>query len=317
VGDPHDRVGENVTLTRSRLVAAGRHLDWFGLFLAAWVAPLAYDATAGLHYFSSLLFWLVPTALLIPRFLHHTDKGGRRRRAFGLAVAQIVVLGVALDFVFGHVILTFLPRASGEYIGMIRGIPVEEILFYVTAPIAMLLVYAWCDEYWLAAYNASPLPLGLARGPLVRISGSALLLALSLEAAGLALKHHWDPDGPLFPQYYTFLVAGAFVPAFVFFQTVKTFVNWRAFGVTTLYVIVTSLVWEATLAIPRGWWGYNKAAMLGYYVQAWSSPGGVFPIEASLVWLCAPFSCILTYELVKLRQYRRNPDKPTFRAATP
>jgi hypothetical protein len=81
--------------TRSRGFASW---TWLGLFLASWVAPLAFDATFGLTYFTSLLFWLVPTVMLLPRFLHDTDPGGRRRTAIRIAILQILALGIVLDF---------------------------------------------------------------------------------------------------------------------------------------------------------------------------------------------------------------------------
>ena len=37
------------------------------------------------------------------------------------------------------------------------------------------------------------------------------------------------------------------------YRTIGTLTNRPAFAVTTLYVIVTSLIWEVTLAIPRQW----------------------------------------------------------------
>jgi hypothetical protein len=72
-------------------------------------------------------------------------------------------------------------------------------------------------------------------------------------------------------------------------------------------------VWEATLAVPRHWWGYQPAAMLGIRIPAWTAdPCWPFPIEAVFVWIATPFSCILFYEFVKFRQYRANPSKQTF-----
>jgi hypothetical protein len=293
-----------------------RDFDWLGLFLASWVAPLAFDGIFGLRYFTSLLFWLVPTLLLLPRFLHYTDPGGRRRTAFRFAVAQIVALGVVLDFVLGRYVLTFDTVHPQQYVYWIRGIPLEEVLFYATAPIAILLVYAWCDEYWVAAYNPvqQRLASAKAQAPLA-FSMQALAFAIVLEVIGVYLKHYWDPGGPVVPLYYTFLVVGAFGPACVLFNLIGPLVNWRALGITTLYVLFTSLVWEATLALPRAWWGYQPRAMVGYFVGAWSSQTMLFPLEAAAVWVCAPLSCILTYEAVKHLQYQRRPTKTVFTPA--
>ena len=103
------------------------------------------------------------------------------------------------------------------------------------------------------------------------------------------------------PGYYTFLVALAFLPAAFLFSRVQQYVNWRAFGVTALYLLVTSMAWEATLALPRHWWGYKPSAMLGIWVTAWTQdPTWPFPLEAVFVWVASPFAIVLTYEFVKL-----------------
>ncbi len=101
------------------------------------------------------------------------------------------------------------------------------------------------------------------------------------------------------PVYYWFLVAGALLPAMFLYRCVGSYVNWPAFAATTLYVIVTSIIWEVTLAIPRGWWGYRDSGMIGVDVAAWSAPDSRFPIEAAFVWICASFSAVLSYEFAK------------------
>jgi hypothetical protein len=293
--------------------ARTRDLDWLGLFLSSWVAPLAFDGVFGLTYFTSLLFWLVPTVLLLPRFLHYTDPGGRRRAALRITILQIVALGIVLDFVLGRDVLQFDTVNRQHYVLWIRDVPLEEVLFYAMAPIAILMVYAWCDEYWVSEYSPVTLRLSAAaaKTPLAW-SSRALAVAVALEVVGLFLKHRWDPSGSMIPVYYTFLVVAAFLPAWLFFRSIGPLVNWRAFGITTLYVLFTSLVWEATLALPRGWWGYQRRAMVGYFVSAWSSKTASFPFEAAIVWLAAPFSCILMYEAVKHWQYRQRPTKAVF-----
>jgi hypothetical protein len=96
-----------------------------------------------------------------------------------------------------------------------------------------------------------------------------------------------------------FISAGALLPAMFLYRTIGNLTNWPAFAVTTLYVIVTSLIWEVTLAIPRQWWGYEPSGMIGLTIAAWSRGDAIFPVEAAVVWLFAPFSSILTYEFAK------------------
>ena len=83
------------------------------------------------------------------------------------------------------------------------------------------------------------------------------------------------------------------------YRTIGNLTNWPAFAVTLLYVLVTSLIWEVTLAIPRQWWNYEPSGMIGLTIAAWSHGDAIFPVEAATVWLFAPFSSILTYEFAK------------------
>lgn len=303
-------------MANASLVRRVRDLDWLWLFLASWIAPFVIDGVSHLTYFRSLLFWLVPTILLLPRFLEFTDPGGRRRAALWITTAGIVVLGVLLDCVFGRIILQFDESPAADYIAWLRlpqlgvNVPFEEFLFYAMAPIAILFVYAWASEYWLASYTPRFHP-NDAGAPAVQVSIVAIVLAVVMLALGIIVYHNnRDGAGPV-PAYFTFLVILALTPAVLLFSRMRQFVNWRAFGVTTLYVLMTSLIWEATLAVPRHWWGYKPSAMLGWYVNAWTQNfAWPFPIEAVFVWIACPFSCILTYEFVKFRRYQANPSKP-------
>ena len=98
--------------------------------------------------------------------------------------------------------------------------------------------------------------------------------ALILLAVGYKKMFSGSPEG--FPGYFTFLVAGAFAPSAGLFASARPLVNWRAFSLTLFMIVLVSLVWEATLAIPYGWWGYEPRQMLGLRVGAWSG----LPIEA-------------------------------------
>jgi hypothetical protein len=295
-----------------------RSLDWLALFIASWVVPFILDYAVGLTYFTSLTFWLSPTLLLLPRFLEFTDGGGRRRSAMWLTTGAIVGLGVLLDCVFGRRILQFDESPNATYIGWLSlpalgvHVPYEEFLFYAMTPPAVLLIYGWASEYWIALYT--PRHDSQAMPPsLVGVSLRGLLVAALMMAIGIVVFRR-NPEGAgLLPAYYTFLVALAFLPAVFLFSRVQQYVNWRAFGVTALYLLVTSMAWEATLALPRHWWGYKPSAMLGIWVTAWTQdPTWPFPLEAALVWVASPFAIVLTYEFVKLWKYRADPSKPTY-----
>ncbi len=286
-----------------------RNVDWLVVLLVSWVLPLGLIPAFTVSYFNSLLFWVIPILALLPRFLGLTHAGSRRRRALGLATAQIAVLGIVLDFVFGHKILRFDERPDA-YVGYLpavgMSIPVEEVLFYLLGPPAMLLVYFWCDEFWLSSYNQQDRRLSMSPDqPLFVISWRIVLFGAAVIAAGIALKAWLSGGREWLPRYFTYLVLVGFVPAAVAYEATKQLVNWRALSMTVLYVLATSIIWEVTLAFPRRWWGYQPGALLGKFVEPWTlDPSWPFPVEAVLVWLAAPLASIFTYELVKAYQYR-------------
>lgn len=129
--------------------------------------------------------------------------------------------------------------------------------------------------------------------PTVRRFSRRLRIGLFLDA--------FPQAGALLAVGCVALVCRLFVPSVApyLYRTVRHFMNWPAFAVTVLYVIATSIVWEVTLALSRGWWGFQPDAMVGVYVQAWDSAMSRFPIEEIGVWLAAPFFTLLTYEFAK------------------
>ena len=269
-------------------------LGWLVVLIIALAFPFVVDAFGKLSYAWSLAFWVIPILYLIPLFLTLTGGGqGRRRRALLLTVGLIVGLGVVLDFLLGPLTLTF-PGCvvnDGRYLYCLAGrVPIEEILFYALGPIAIVLVYAAADERWLQAYNPKD---DLLNVKLLQISPPLIVTAV-VVAAGLVIV--WLVRGA-FPTYAAFLSAGALLPAVVLYRCIGRFVNWPAFAATTLFVTLTSVIWEVTLAVPRGWWGYEMRGMLGA-IGPWSRPEP-FPVEAAFVWIAAPFSAVLTYEFAK------------------
>lgn len=274
------------------------NLGWLVVLIVTVALVLTLDAYGRLTYFASLAFWGVPILYLWPVFRSLTASGtGRRRRALWWSAGTIAVLGVVLDLVLGHLTFRFpgcdLPRGESPYVWCVPGlgglIPIEELLFYVLGPIVIVLVYACADERWLSRYHS-----GDDRLDLTLIQVSPRLVVLAVVAAVIALAF-WRLNGT-FPTYYAFLTAGAILPAVFLYRAIGHLTNWQALAVTTLYVLLTSIIWEVTLAIPRDWWGYRRSGMVGLTIEAWSRGEAIFPVEAAVVWLCAPFSCILIYE---------------------
>ena len=281
------------------------NFNWLVVLIFSWAIPVYWP----LSYLFSLVFWVLPIVVLLPDFLAETNTTTkRRRRALLYAALSIAVLGVLLDFGFGSRILTF---EADWYLFEIVGIPIEEVLFYVLGPFAILLVYAWADEHWVKAYNRSTSidPYTTIGSPLVQLSPPVLLLGVVMLAGVIAVKSY-NVGHFAIPLYATFLIVTAFVPAIAAYRSVGHYVNWRAFGATELYVIGTSLAYEVTLALPLRWWGYQDEATMNLFVARWSSPDSHFPVEAAAVWIAAPFSSVLTYEWVKA--YLHHP-APTWR----
>ena len=80
--------------------------------------------------------------------------------------------------------------------------------------------------------------------------------------------------------------------------TARPVINWRAFSLATLFVLLVSLLWEATLAIPYGWWNFHDEQMLGIRITAW----GGLPIEEVCLWIAVTYATVIIYETVKCWQ---------------
>jgi hypothetical protein len=281
--------------------------DWLAAMLVSWVVPLGFFGKPS-TYFTSLWFWLVPVALLFPRFYMSTDAGGRRRRAFWVTVGFVFVAGIVLDFVLGRWILRFDDVNPNVYVFRIpawgKGIPVEEVLFYLLGGMAILLVYVWADEYWMHAYNTRQRrwnhELFGDAFRLVEFSLPALGVGLALLTAGLGIKWYLGHDAWPPPYYFTFIVIASMVPAMAIYRPLKRVVNWRAFSFTCLYVLVTSCIWEVSLGIAESWWWYQSPpAVIGWTLAPFGRADRFYPIEALMVWLVVSFDVVLAYEFMK------------------
>jgi hypothetical protein len=246
-----------------------------------------------------ILFWLLPQEHI------KMPKGALVR-----TLVILVPLGWGLDVFFAHKFFTF-PNANatlGFGAPALGGpVPVEEYLFYLTGFIAILLIYIWLDEFWLAAYNI-PDYAGESKkiARLLQFHPFSAVLGLLLIAFAMIVKKLHDPGG--WPGYFIVLVAGGLIPAAGFYPSVRSCINWRAFSLTLFYVLLVSLMWEATLALPYGWWGYQPQQMVGVSVKAWSG----LPIEAVCVWIAVAYGAIIVFEVVKLWQASEKPAREAF-----
>jgi hypothetical protein len=81
-----------------------------------------------------------------------------------------------------------------------------------------------------------------------------------------------------------------------FFSVAKRFINWRALSLTLFFMLLVSLLWEATLAVPYQWWNFQHRQMMGLFVSAWSE----LPIEEICVWIAVTYATAIVFEVVKV-----------------
>lgn len=257
------------------------------------------DDPTPLGYTWSLSLFLLPLAYLLWWLYRHPDFP-LQKKAFHRTLLVLVPSGFILDLLFAHTFFTFPNHGAVlgiEVPGRGGGIPIEEFVFYVTGFVFVLLLYVWADGYWFAAYDVEDYEgHARARGRLLVFHKESLFLALGLLAAAVVYKKVFSSSPEGFPWYWTYLLAAAFVPAAGFYRSVRAVINWRAFSFTFLLMLLISLLWEATLAAPYGWWGYQHEAMMGLFIDAWSD----LPIEAVFVWLAVTYTTVIIYEVIRL-----------------
>jgi hypothetical protein len=248
-------------------------------------------------YTVSLLLFIVPIVViglwLVPR-----DGVKISKKSVLWTMGILFPIGAMLDFFFAHSFFTFLnPGATLRIIfpALGGGVPVEEYVFYFTGFVAILLIYIWMDEYWLAAYS---IPVDAAErtdfARLLRFHPQSLLWAIALIAA--AILYRWSfVNTPGFPGYFTFLVFGAMLPSAALLPSALPVINWRAFSMTLVLILLISLLWEATLGVPYLWWGFQDRQMIGIRITAWSG----LPIEEVFVWIAVAYATALVYEVVR------------------
>ncbi len=280
-----------------------------GLTLHAVHVPAAITIASGNptpHGYSwSLLLFIVPIAVIGGWFLP-SEQVHIAKRAFGKTLLFLVPIGFGLDFFFAHRFFTFANVGATLNIGApaIGGpIPIEEYVFYFTGFLAVLLIYVWLDEYWMAAYSRPDYSgEALLIENLFGFDLSSLLVGIVLVVAAIFYKKCLSPFPDGFPGYFTVLVIGSTIPSAGFFKTARPFINWRAFSLTLFMILLISLFWEATLAVPYGWWDYQQGQMLGLFIGAWAG----LPIEAVLVWISVSYATVIIYEVLKIAESRKS-----------
>jgi hypothetical protein len=252
-------------------------------------------------YSWSLLLFVIPILVIGVWFLP-SEQVQIPKRAFWRTIWFLVPIGFGLDFFFAHRFFEF--KNSGATVGIAApaiggGVPVEEYIFYFTGFLAVLLIYVWLDEYWLRNYNVSDYKDAQRQiDRLLKLHPASLIVGLVLIAIAIWYKKLHSPSPQGFPGYFTVLVLGGVVPSASLFHTARRFINWRAFSLTIFMILLISLFWEATLAVPYQWWGYQQEEMIGISMGAWAG----LPIEAVLAWIAVTYGTTIVYEIMKVWQ---------------
>ena len=268
------------------------------------VTPATVQAIKGASphgYTWSLLLFIVPIAVIGVWFLP-SEGLDVPQKAFWRTIGILVPIGCLLDVIFAQWFFWFPdPKATLGILAPALGrwVPIEEYFFYFTGFITILLLYVWFSEYWLAAYTIEDYR-GESRAlpRLLKFHPTSLIVAGVLIAGAFIYKKYFShvPDG--WPGYFIVLMLGGLAPAMSFFPATKRFINWRALSMTMFFIMLVSMLWEATLALPYGWWNYQHRAMMGVFIGAWCD----LPIEAVLVWLAVSYGAVILFEVVKIWQ---------------
>lgn len=272
--------------------------------------PTAYPEAnpSPFGYTVSLTLFIVPVLFMATWHVLSPKHPLDRKALFGSALT-VAVLGSICDVVFGHTFFTFpneaatlgirVPSWNFSEMAWARDyLPIEEFGFYIFGGFFMITSYVWADQHWLVDYEADEYHALAKRHPkLVHFSWEIVLAAVAVIAAGTGYKRFFAPsynDG--FPGWLIFLVIAAMLPTMVLFKGVYRFLNWRAFSVSLLLLLLLSLLWEATLAVPYGWWAFRPEQMVGIPIVAWSD----MPIEEVFLWIIAAWTAVVLYEAFRV-----------------
>jgi hypothetical protein len=299
-GDPSPRLSAWLVAAMLAMVALPAAITLFAVRSPGTLQVSTTNPTPH-GYTWSLLLFVVP--IVVIGFWFVPAEGVEiPRRAFCWTIGILVPLGFGLDFFFARWFFVFPNIGATLKIGapaLGAPVPIEEYIFYFTGFLCVLLTYVWLDEFWLAAYNVVDYA-GESKkiSRLLQFHPTSAFVGALLIVMAVVYKKIFSPVPAGFPGYFTFLVLGAFIPAASFFPTARPFINWRAFSLTLFILVLVSLLWEATLAVPYQWWGFRPAQMTGLFIGAWAG----LPIEEVGVWIAVSYATVIVFEIFKLWQ---------------
>ena len=265
-----------------------------------------------LGYTFSLALFVVP-CLVFGVWIWRSPRTPDQRHACFLTLALLVPMGFILDLFLGRTFLRF-PNLDATLGILIPGydlrsgwhglwgsgwkpfLPLEEFAFYALGFAAILLAYIWGDEILFRANKVDDRQ----RTPYVFRGWKATLLfwlvvgAVLFGIAWLIRRTVPSQSGAAFPGYFLFILSASIVPSLFCSRVAFQFINWRALAVAWLFILTTSQFWEASLAVPYGWWGYEPDQMMGIFFKPYCD----LPIEAVLVWTLASWTTVIIYETI-------------------
>lgn len=269
--------------------------------------PLVTDLQANptAHgYTWSLSLFAVPV-MVLSAWLVRRHESRIQNEAFWITALLVASGGILLDVFFGLSFFTFPNRAAVLGLcfkgysftdGWQRSIPIEELGFYVFGALAVLLLYIWGDEFWFSAYNVDDAPRRNTRlRDLISFHPASVLFAFAAFPLGLLYKKfgpHPYHDG--FPGYFLFLTLIAFTPSSLFFPVARPYINWRAFSLGFVFILLVSLFWEAAIAVPYQWWAFQPRSMLGLFINGFCG----LPVEEPMLWAGVTWATVIFYETI-------------------
>jgi hypothetical protein len=275
--------------------------------------PLIIDLVANPTphgYTWSLSLFILPV-LVLAFWVLKRKHNPIQKKAFWITAVLLTSAGILLDIFFGLTFFTFVNRNATLGLtfwgwsfvhGWQKIIPIEEIGFYTLGFLTVLLAYIWGDEFWFGAYNIDDAPRKKTKR-IISFHFSSAIFGIIIFALGWLYKafgpHPWH-DG--FPGYFLFLTLVAMTPSILFFPVANPFINWRAFSVAFLFMLLVSLFWEAAIAVPYQWWGFQSRQMLGLMINGFCG----LPIEEPLLWLGVTWATVIVYETIYTLLYRKH-----------
>ena len=304
-------------MKKKRMPADFKVLVWMGVVLVipfaltlmtiqqprALVLDLAANPTPH-GYTWSLSVFIVPV-LVLAAWVSFRKQNPIQKKAFWITAVLLATGGVCLDVFFGLTFFTFVNRDATLGFtfwgwsfsqGWQKVIPIEELGFYFFGIVAVLLAYVWGDEYWFGAYNLDDAPRWTTKWrDIFSFHFGSVIFGVLIFALGWFYKkfgpHPWHEG---FPGYFLFLTSVAITPSILFFPVANPYINWRAFSLAFLFMLLVSLFWEATIAVPYQWWGFQPRQMLGLSINGFSS----LPVEEPILWLAVTWATVIVYETI-------------------